>query len=148
MATIISAIRIEGSVEPVFDLVTTTRFWPKWHPATIGVGGVTERPVLLDDVIQEQAQIGPRVYEGKWTVIEHLRPARVVLRGESGHIQIAYLFQAVGHATEFRRVLEYRPEDFKDSAADPAALEKLMREQSEQALQKLKQLVESILQEE
>lgn len=148
MATIISAIRLDGPVEPVFDLVTTARFWPKWHPATIDVSGVTERPVLLGDVIHERAQIGPQVYDNKWTVIEHLRPARVVLRGESGQIQIAYLFQALGQATEFRRVLEYRPQDFKDSADDPAALEKLIREQSEQALQKLKQLIESILQEE
>jgi len=145
MATIITTVRIEGPIEPVFDLVTTTRFWPNWHPATVGVAGVTERPLLLGDVVHERAQIGPNLYEGAWKVVEHQRPARVVLRGASERIQITYLFQAHGPQTEFRRVLEYRPEDFHASAADPAAVDRLMREQSEQALHKLKQLVETIL---
>ena len=41
MATITNAIQIQGALAPIFDLITTTRFWPQWHPATIGVGGVT-----------------------------------------------------------------------------------------------------------
>jgi hypothetical protein len=148
MASVISTIRIEGPIEPIFDLVTTTRFWPQWHPATLDVGGVTERPILLNDVVRERARIGEHTYEGNWTVIEHQRPSRVVLRGESGRIQITYLFQARGEATEFRRVLEYQPEDFAGSAPDPQAVEKLMIRQSEEAAQKLKRLVEGILREE
>jgi hypothetical protein len=27
-------VRTDGSIEPVFDIVTTTRHWPHWHPAT------------------------------------------------------------------------------------------------------------------
>ena len=37
----------------VFDLVTQARFWPEWHVASHGVGGVTERPYRVDDVIYE-----------------------------------------------------------------------------------------------
>ena len=148
MAIIINSVRIGGPIEPIFDLVTTTRFWPQWHPATTEVSGVTERPVLSGDVVRERAQIGAKVYEGNWTVVEHQRPSRVVLRGESGRVQITYLFQAHGTATEFRRVLEYRAEDFSAGVDDPEALQKLMHQQSEEALHKLKQLVESILKEE
>jgi hypothetical protein len=145
MAQVVNTIQINGSLEPIFDLVTTTRFWPQWHPATTGVGGVTERPMLLDDKIRERAVIGGRTYEGNWTVIEHSRPARVALLMESGRIKITYSFEAAGAATEFKRTLEFYPEDF---GADAILVEKLMYTQSEQALQKLKALTEAILQKE
>jgi hypothetical protein len=148
MAQVVNTTQINGPLEAVFDLVTTTRFWPQWHPATTGVGGVTERPMLLGDKIRERANIGGHIFEGNWTVVEHHRPERVVLLMESGRIKISYSFQTVGQATEFRRELAFHPEDFSASVADPAALEKLMYAQSEQALQKLKQLVETILQKE
>ncbi|MBI1880913.1 MAG: SRPBCC family protein [Chloroflexi bacterium] len=148
MAQVVNTTQINGPLEAVFDLVTTTRFWPQWHPTTTGVGGVTERPVALDDKIRERANIGGRIYEGNWTVVEHARPRRVALLMESGRIKITYSFQAEGQVTEFKRQLEFHPEDFSVSASDPVALEKLMYAQSEQALQKLKQLVETILQRE
>ena len=62
MATLTTTIQIHGALAPVFDLVTTTRFWPQWHPATIGVGGVTERPFQLGDKIRERAHIGAHTY--------------------------------------------------------------------------------------
>lgn len=146
MASIINSIRIAGKAEAVFDLVTTTRFWPQWHPATVGVGGVIERPFQLGDPIRERAQIGARTYEGTWRVVEHQRPQRAVLRGESGRIQITYSFAPEGEATRFSRQLDFHPEDFAASVSDPTLVEQLMYNQSEQALQKLKQVVEQILQ--
>ncbi|MCL4302993.1 MAG: SRPBCC family protein [Anaerolineae bacterium] len=148
MAQVTNTVQINGPLEPVFDLVTTTRFWPQWHPATTGVGGVTERPVLLGDKIRERAVIGRQTYEGNWTVVEHVRPAQVALLMESGRIKITYSFQAMGPATEFKRELEFYPEDFSASVSDPSLLEKLMHQQSEQALQKLKSLIEGVLQQE
>ena len=148
MAQVINSIQIDGPLEAVFDLVTTTRFWPQWHPATTGVGGVIERPVALGDKIRERALIGERTYEGNWTVVEYSRPERVALLMESGRIKITYSFQRVGQATEFKRELEFQPEDFNAGMADPGMIEKLMYQQSEQALQKLKQLIEAILQKE
>src|SRR5262245_8578270 len=60
MPRVVNSVRIDGAVEQVFDLVTTTKYWPQWHPATVGVGGVTERPIALGDVIHERARIGGR----------------------------------------------------------------------------------------
>ena len=145
MAQVVNTVRIDGPIEQVFDLVTTTQYWPEWHPATVGVGGVTERPIALGDIVHEQARIGGRLYEGDWTVAEHVRPTRVLLRAGSGRIQISYAFRAVGDATEFERTLEYQPEDFAQAGADPAAVQALMHSQSEQGLQKLKRLVEGLL---
>jgi hypothetical protein len=145
MARVVNSVRIDGPVDRVFDLVTTTKYWPQWHPATVGVGGVTERPMALGDVVRERAEIGGRTYEGDWTVAEHVRPERVVLRIGSGRIQISYAFRALGDATEFERTLEYQPQDFAPAGADPAAVDALMFSQSEQGLQKLKRLIEELL---
>jgi hypothetical protein len=148
MKTVVNSVLIRGRVEAVFDLVTSARFWPQWHPATLGVGGVRQRPFLLGDVIRERARLGPEVYEGDWTVAEHVRPSRAVLRAWGGRLHIRYVFAAAGEATEFRRELEFDPADFRATAPDADALVKLMHEQSEQALRKLKALVEDILDEE
>jgi hypothetical protein len=145
MDSVTNTIRILGQPAAVFDLVTTTRFWPQWHPATTGVGGVTERPFLPGERIRERAQIGTRTYEGTWQVIEYDRPQRVVLRGESGRIQITYTFAAAAEAVQFSRQLTYYPEDFAASVPDLSRLSTLMHVQSEQALQKLKILIEQIL---
>src|SRR5918911_4079854 len=129
MARLVNQISINGPIGRVFDLVTTTHYWPRWHPATISVSGVTDRPVRLGDVIRERAQIGGQVYEGDWTVTEHERPSHVLLRGEGGRIQIDYGFEPEGQTTTFRREVEFEPEDFRGSVADPAALAELMYHQ-------------------
>jgi hypothetical protein len=145
MARVVSQISIDGPLERVFDLVTTTRYWPEWHPATLEVGGVTERPLALGDVVRERARLGAHVHEGEWTVVEHVRPRRLVLDIGAGRIAIRYTFAAVGDTTIFRRELEFRPDDFLGGNADPAAVEAFMQQQSDQGLQKLKALVERLL---
>lgn len=145
MSTVINTVQISGPLAPVFDLVTTTRFWTQWHPATTGVGGTVERPFQLGDRIRERAHIGARVYEGTWTVVEYDRPHRALLRGSSNRIEIGYSFQFDGAVTTLSRQLDYHPEDFAASVADPGQIDKLMYTQSDLALQKLKALVEKIL---
>jgi hypothetical protein len=145
MATVINTILIQGAVAAVFDLVTTTRFWTQWHPATIGVGGVTERPFQLGDQIRERAQIGAHTYEGIWTVIDHERPLRARLRAGSGRIHIGYTFAQAGEEVRLTRTLEFFAEDFRASVSDISKIEPLMDSQSEQALHKIKALVENIL---
>ena len=145
MAQVTNTIQIHGPLAAVFDLVTTTRFWPQWHPATIGVGGVTERPFQLADKIRERARIGAHTYEGSWTVTEHVRPLRVVLASGSGLNRIIYTFEQASTQVHYSRTLVYHPEHFVASTPDPLLLEKLMYTQSEQALQKVKALIEQIL---
>jgi hypothetical protein len=134
-----------GAPDEVFDLVTTTRYWPDWHPATESVGGVTERPLAHGDQVFERARIGGRLHEGTWTVTELLRPVRLVLQIDGGRIQITYRFAQFEHTTLLRRELRYRPQDFAGGASDPAALAARMHAQSQTALQRLKPLVERLL---
>jgi predicted ester cyclase/uncharacterized protein YndB with AHSA1/START domain len=144
MTRIGNEIRIDGPIDVVFDLVTTTRHWPRWHPATEGVSGVTDRPLALGDQVHERASIGGRKHAGTWTVTEHERPLRLVLQIDGGRIEIGYTFTAGDDATLLRRELTYRPTDFAGGDADPAALEARMSAQSADALHRLKWLVEQL----
>ncbi len=143
MAQVTNTIVIDGPINRVFDEVTTTGTWPQWHPATVEVGGVTDRPIQLDDKIYEKARIGGQEYAGDWTVVEHQRPDRLVMEVLGTGTRISYAFAAeTATTTRFTRTLEFDATAFAGSAADPAALERLMFLQSEEALGKLKLLVE------
>ena len=146
MALVENEILIDGPTDKVFDAVTTTETWPRWHPATIAVGGVTDRPIQLGDRIYEKARIGNQEYEGEWTVVEHVRPSRVVIQVMGMDTRISYTFTAIDPSkTRFVRGLEFDPVAFAGSAANAPAVEKLMYEQSQTALQNLKNLVEESL---
>ena len=73
---------------------------------------------------------------------EHTWPERLVLQIDDGRISIAYAFTQVEQHTLLRRVLDYRPQDFAGGDSDPAALQTHMREQSHEALRRLKHVVE------
>ncbi len=148
MASVVNTVTIAGAAEPVFDLVTTARFWPEWHPASEAVGGVTQRPFQLDDVIHERGQIAEIRFQVAWRVVEHVRPRRVVLQSEIPPARITYSFQPRGEGTEFRRELLYDEAVFRAAGPDPAELGRLMHTQSQQALNRLKELIETILREE
>lgn len=145
MEQIRSSAWIEGSPEQIFDIITTARYWPQWHPATIGVGGVTERPFVASDQVIERARIGDHVYEGTWTVVEHQRPSHATLRGSSGRITISYRLEPSAAGAQFQRELSYIPEDFRATSPDPAQLAQIMQQQSDLATSRLALLIEQLL---
>ena len=148
MNTVVTSATIDGVPEAVFDLVTTARFWPQWHPATRAVGGVTERPFRLGDRIYEAGRIGEQSFQTSWRVIDHVYPTRVVLQSETSTTRITYTFSARDGGTVFSRELAYPLENFAAVTAAPGGAEALMRSQSEQAVKQLKAMVEKILREE
>jgi hypothetical protein len=145
MTLVANAIRIAGPAEPVFDLVTTARFWPRWHPASRAVAGVTERPYRLGDVIHESVSLAGVDAQVSWKVVEWVRPTRVVLRAQTSSAQITYSFEGLGELVEFRRELEYDESRLRQAVPEPADLGRLMHDQSERGLRRLKELVEAIL---
>jgi len=144
MASVEATVEINGQAEAVFDLVTMARFWPRWHPATRAVGGVVERPYQLGDLVQERAEIGGMTAQVTWRVAEHERPRRVVLEETSLRATIAYDFEPIEEGVVFRRRLDYDDTPFR-ALPDPGAMHSVMQDQSEEALRRVKELVERIL---
>lgn len=135
---------IRGKADWVFDRVTTAKYWPQWHPATISVSGAIEQPMRLGDQIRERARIAGMEAEGDWTVAELERPTRVVLKmlgTRLGDLQISYHFAPRGEDVEFTRELEF--DASKLPAMIPASMvERQMNSDSEEALKRLKPLIE------
>ena len=144
VTAVTNTVTIKGPPKAVFDLITTARLWPQWHPATKAVGGVVERPYGLGDLIHERGQIGSADFETTWKVVEHVRPSKIVLQSQKAPTRITYTFAAGKGTTVFTRKLEYQGENF----ASVKELEKVMPDQSEGGVNQLKALVEKILSEE
>ena len=88
MATVANTVTLAGPPSVVFDFVTTARFWPCWHPASLAVGGVTERPYGSRDHIHEWARIGSQDFHVVWKVVKHRYPSQVVLQSEAPLVRI------------------------------------------------------------
>jgi hypothetical protein len=146
--TVSNQIQIRGQPAAIFDLTTTARFWPQWHPATLAVGGVSERPFQLGDELHEQARIGGRIYTGIWRVAAHDRPRTVLLQMGGDRLQIRYEFNAQDDGVLLTRHLTFDPANFATGLSDPTQVVTDMESQSTLALSKLKALVEAILQRE
>jgi uncharacterized protein YndB with AHSA1/START domain len=146
VTTIVNSVTIDGPIEAIFDLATTARFWPDWHPATRAVGGVTERPYRLGDVVHERGEAAGASFQVAWTVVEHERPWRMMMRtGPTPPARITYTFEPRGGSVEFRRELEYDATAFRSVSIGPEALRAALHEQSEEAVRRLKGRVEAIL---
>jgi len=97
-------------IDAVFDVVTTARFWPEWHPATRGVEGDAGHPARLGDQIIEHVTIAAIQGSGTWTVVEHDRPHHLALETDlaAGHLRISYQLTTVGGGrTRFQRDLDF-----------------------------------------
>jgi uncharacterized protein YndB with AHSA1/START domain len=138
MTAVVNNATITGTPMAVFDLITTARLWPQWHPATKEVGGVVERPYGLGDFIHERGKIGDKDFKVTWKVVEHVRPSKIVLQSQNGPARITYTFKPGKGTTRFTRKLEYQVDNF----ASVKELEKIMRDQSERGVSQLKALVE------
>ncbi len=148
MASVVNVTNIAGVREPLFDLITSARFWPQWHPASRAVFGVTERPYQLGDLIHERVHIAGVELIVTWRVAEHVRPSRVVLQAVARPTGIIYGLEPRGTATEFRRELEYDEAEARQVAPGVTDWGRLLHAQSEEGLRRLKALVEGILQQE
>jgi hypothetical protein len=124
-------------VQAVFDVVTTVRLWPQWHPATRSVEGDIDHPARLGDRVTEHVTIAGIEGSGTWTVTEYDPPRHLALEASLpfGHLRISYwLDVAGGGGTLFRRDL-----DFPDLGPHIGAV---MEAQSAQGVANLALLVE------
>jgi Polyketide cyclase / dehydrase and lipid transport len=145
MSQVTNTVTIKGDVQRVFALLTTAKYWTRWHPATIAVRGAVDRPMCPGDRIVERACIAGEIAEGEWHVSELESLRRVVLDMPStrlGDLRITYSFSELGDGVLFRRELEFDVSRLPEPLR--ARVERQLEAESEIAVQRCKALVENV----
>jgi len=140
-----NAVEIGRSPDSVFSFVTTPATWPKWHPATLSVEGMTHHTLGVGEQVTEDYRSGGFPNRTRWTVVQHEAPRRwrIEGRGKFGErASITYTLVPTPTSTRFERELRYR---MPNRLA--AWLELLIRgrvtEESALALRQLKSVLEA-----
>ena len=101
---------VDQPIGAVFDVVTTARLWPEWHPATRAVEGDIGHPARLGDQIIEHVTIVGIEGTGTWTAVEYDPPYHLALEAtlSVGVLRISYRLATAGpQGTHFRRDLDF-----------------------------------------
>ncbi|MFE3261560.1 SRPBCC family protein [Nocardia sp. NPDC059091] len=137
-----NTVTFHAPAHAVFDLVTQARFWPEWHVASHDVGGVTERPYRVDDVIYEHG----RLEDGSeqhlyWRVVdqEYAKSSLIVDDNVGAGLQYSLTEDGEGTTAFTRRTL-YHP----DSPFSPAQ-RALVAEASAESVQGLHRHITALL---
>lgn len=106
-----NAVDIARSPDTVFGFVTTPATWPKWHPATLSVEGMTHHALEAGEQVTEDYRSGGVLNRIRWTVVEREAPRRwrIEGRGKFGEeASITYTLVPTPTGTRFERELRYR----------------------------------------
>jgi uncharacterized protein YndB with AHSA1/START domain len=136
-----NTIDIAAPMPQVFAYVATPANWPRWHPASRAVRGVTDHTPAVGESVIETYEIGGRRDEATWTTVELEPPLRwrFVARAEAGGTaEIAYTFTPTATGTRFRRELFYRGPNLAFAIVDRFKLRDIMTRDSAAALENVK----------
>lgn len=145
MPSIRNQVILQGEPRAVYDLVTTAKYWTKWHPATISVTGQIYKPMRLGDMIHERAKIGTQVGENNWTVVECDAPNHLMLfmpATRLGDLRITYDFNKTDQGIEFSRELAYDASAFPSDAR--AMIEQQLADDSQIAVEHIAAMIAEI----
>lgn len=144
--------RIENSIDiaaqppQVFAYVATPANWPRWHPASRAVRGITDRTPAVGESVTETYEIGDYRDTATWTTVELEAPRRwrFATRGEhGGSAEIAYSLTPTATGTQFRRELFYRGPNLAFAIVDRLKLRAINASDSATALANVKRDVEA-----
>lgn len=144
MKTVTNSIFLSRDPSAIFDLVTTAKYWPEWHPATVGVSGQVQNPMHPGDLIRERAKIGQDIGENNWTVTDWEKDKRVVLEMPGtrlGDLKITYRFEPKMNGVQFTRELSFDASGFPEAVS--AQISRQMDTDSAEALKRIKVMAEN-----
>lgn len=146
MTRICNKIQISQPIEQVFDFITTPANWPRWHPASVSVSGNADHSLLQGESVREDISVAGRRGQVTWLVRERSAPRRWVIDGTSkdgGRATITYTLNPHPDGTDFERELVYAMPNPLLAFLDWLIIRSRMKSDSAEALQRLKQLLES-----
>ena len=106
----------QSPLAEVFEFITTTSHWPKWHPATHAVTGQTRKPGQLGDECTE-AMLTAGYFQGhvSWRVVTCVAPVRWAIVSTEiaapllsrAWVRLEYILKEEGPGTRLFRTFEY-----------------------------------------
>jgi hypothetical protein len=137
-------IDIDRPLHAVFAYVTTPALWHTWHPATLEVRGVPNRPLIKGETALELIAFAGRRTQALWTVLACTAPRRweIVADTDDGSARITYRIDRTDTGVRFHRTLEFRSKRWPWRALDSTLTRWLLERQSARALRNLKEVLE------
>lgn len=128
----------------VFDYVSTPALWHTWHPATVEVRDVPERPLTTGETMLELIAVAGRRDQALWTVLSCAPPQHweIATDTDSGTAHIVYRITPTVSGCRFHRTLEFRSKRWPWRSLDSTLTRWILERQSSQALRQLKQVLE------
>jgi len=129
----------------VFDFATTPALWHRWHPATVEVRDVPDRPLITGETMLEEIAVAGRREAALWTVTACVPAERweIATDTPSGGAWIVYRLSPTASGCRFHRTLRFRSKRWPWRALDSTLLRRVLVRQSARALANLKAVLES-----
>jgi uncharacterized protein YndB with AHSA1/START domain len=146
MTRICNSIQICQPIEQVFNFITTPGNWPRWHPASVSVGGNADHSLLPGEEVTENISVAGHHGQVIWLVLERSAPHRWVIDGtgnDGGRATITYTLTRDPAGTNFERELVYTMPNTLLVLLDWLIIRSRMKTDSVEALQRLKRVLES-----
>jgi uncharacterized protein YndB with AHSA1/START domain len=136
-------IAIDRSPAHVFAYATTPALWQTWHPATVAVRNVPDRPLVVGETAREVIDMAGRSDEALWTVTQCEPPRlwQIATETAKGVARITYQVDARGDGCLFRRTLEFRSKGWPWPLFDATLTRLFLVVQSRRALRNLQRVL-------
>jgi hypothetical protein len=144
MLDIRNEIAIQAPQTVVFDLLTTTGYWPQWHLSTRAVSGVTDRPYALGEAFEEHAEMAGQQAEIHWRCVAHDGPRSAALESREQSASIAYTLDESEGQTTISRRLQVNPAVLRGMAPTDVAAHNLLWDISQRSLERFRVMVMSM----
>lgn len=137
-------IYIQRTASDTFAFATTPALWHTWHPATVSVHDVPQRPLVKGETMHELIAMMGRRKEAVWTVLLCDAPQRweIGTDTEAGTAHIVYRVTATSVGCRFHRTLDFRSKGWPWRALDSNLTRWVLERQSARALRNLKAVLE------
>ena len=142
---IANSIVIARPSDAVFAYVTTPANWPKWHPASLAVTGAIDHSLAPGEQVTEEFIVAGRKGRVVWTARKRDANREWIIEGDVDGRDagvITYTLTPVTEGTRFEREFAYPSRTLFFAALNRISIRSRVEEESAQALQNLKRVLE------
>lgn len=146
--SVTESITIDRPQAVVYRYLTNPACWPEWQPAVLAVHGALNRPLRLGDAVTTDFRVAGRTGVVVWTVIARHAPALLTLQGliagQHNGGSVTYRLTPRCEGVLLEREFSYDTQRPIMRVQDALDLQRQVREETEAALQRLKQRLEGM----